>query len=158
MRATRPGLLAALVALAAGAVLGPPASAADAAPKCKPGYKLQKKKGKLTCVLQPKEPGPPKDAVTPSKIEVIVGKLRDDRFGATGYMEFSEPVTGTAYGHWIISNGVVRDRVSFELRNLKDTSSTPFGVVDREVHMSGRTLTAVLKIGTTRSNTVTLIQ
>jgi hypothetical protein len=139
-------------------VVAPSASAAGARPTCKPGYKVQRKRGVLKCVRKPKEPKLPKDAVTPSAITLVAGSLRDERFGATGYMEFAQSVTGTVYGHWVISNGVVRDRARFRLPNLADVTSVNFGATDVKVPMSGRTLTAVLVVGTVRSNRFTLAQ
>ena len=93
--------------------------------------------------------------MTPSSIELIVAKVENGRFGATGWMEFSQRVTGTAYGQWIISNGVTRERLPFRLRGLKDTDYTPFTIgYPIEVHVTGRTVTATLVIGRTRSNSI----
>jgi hypothetical protein len=92
----------------AGALAAGPAVAADAPARCRAGYQLRKKRGVRRCVRKPDEPKPPRDAVTPSSIELIVGTLKQDRFGATGFMRFPGPVTGTAYGEWVLSNGVTR--------------------------------------------------
>ncbi len=151
-RVARWSVVASLVAAAAMAS-GPAAFAADAKPRCRSGYKAQRKRGAWRCVLQPREPRPPRDAVVPSKIELIVAKVERGRFGATGYMEFSQRVTGTAYGQWIISNGVTRERLPFRLPGLTNTDYTPFTIgYPIAVHISGRTMTATLVIGGVRSN------
>lgn len=143
--------------LVAVAAAGPAAAVADAAPKkCRAGYKLQKKRGQLRCVKRPKEPEPKKDAVYPSSIELIVAKLERGRFGATGFMRFSGQVTGTAYGHWVFSNGIATVRHPFSLRVTR-TDYTPFTIGwPIETHINGRVVTATLVIGRTRSNTMTL--
>lgn len=145
------------LALVAGVAAGPATAGADAAPKkCRAGYKLQKKRGKLRCVKRPKEPETPKDAVYPSEIVLIVAKLEKGRFGATGYMRFSAPVTGTAYGHWVVSNGIASVKHPFRLR-ITNTDYTPFTIgYPIETQINGRTVTLTLVIGRTRSNTMTL--
>lgn len=153
-------LLIAALLVAATMASGPAAAAADAArPRCRAGYKVQRKRGVWRCVRRPREPRPPRDAVTPSSIELIVAKVEGGRFSATGYMEFSQKVTGTAYGHWLISNGVARERLPFRLGPLKDLDYTPFTIgYPIAVHISGRTVTATLVIGRTRSNSIVAMQ
>lgn len=152
-------LLIVALALVTGLASGPAVVAADAKPKCRSGYKAQRKRGVWRCVRRPKRPKPPKDAVYPSSIELLVGKVRSGRFGATGYMRFPERVTGTAYGQWVLSNGQVRQRLPFKLRSITDTDYTPFTIgYPIKVWITGRTLTATLVIGRTRSNTITLQQ
>lgn len=142
-------LIASLVVAAAVAAGGP--VAAEAKLKCKPGYKVQKKRGVSRCVRKP--------TVVPSSIVLVVGKLEKGRFGATGYMEFPEPVTGLAYGKWVFSNGIGREQARFDLGFLKNINYTPFTVgYPIEVGISGPTVTATLVIGGTRSNTITLKQ
>lgn len=151
----------ALVSLVLAAALAAgPAAAADAArPKCRPGYALRKKRGTYRCVRRPREPKPPKDAVYPSSIELIVASLKNDKFGATGFMRFSGPVTGTAYGSWIVSNGIARERFPFTLRGITRTDYTPFTVGwPIETAISGKSVTVTLEIGRIRSNAVTAKQ
>lgn len=148
--------------VAAALLAGPAtvAASADAArPKCRVGYELKKKRGRSRCVRRPREPKPPKDAVYPSSIELIVAKLANGRFGATGSMRFSQNVTGTAYGSWIVSNGIARERFPFALRNITDTDYTSFTIgYPIETAISGKRVTVTLVIGRTRSNTVTAKQ
>jgi hypothetical protein len=59
-----------------GLVTGPSAGAVSVAGRCREGYHLRKKRGVLRCVRRPDEPKPPRDAVTPSSIELIVGTLK----------------------------------------------------------------------------------
>lgn len=145
------------LALVTGAAAGPATAVADAAPKkCRGGYKLQKKRGKLRCVKRPKRPETPKDAVYPASIELIVAKLDKGKFSATGFMRFSSQVTGMAYGHWVFSNGIATVRHPFSLRVTR-TDYTPFTIGwPIETHINGRVVTATLVIGRTRSNTMTL--
>lgn len=146
-----------LVAVAVAA--GPAAVTAHARPRCRAGYKLQRKRGQYRCVKQPSRPRPPRDAVVPSSIELIVAKVEDGRFGATGSMEFAKPATGTAYGEWIVSNGVTRERFPFRLPGLANTTYTPFTIgYPIEVHITGRTITARLVIGRVSSNSVAALQ
>lgn len=151
-------LLASLViALAVGPVVA--VAGADAKPSCRSGYLPRRKRGVWRCVLQPRKPKPPRDAVYPSEIELIVGKIEKKKFNATGYMRFSKRVTGTAYGEWILSNGVARERLPFSLRNLKDLDYIPFTIgYPIPVHISGKSVTARLVIGRTSSNSIVLIQ
>lgn len=123
-----------LATLAAAALLAPPATAGAV------------------------ERDPPKDAVTPSSITIVAGKLRDSQFSATGYFEFASKVTGSVYGHWVISNGVYRERVPFTLRRLKKIDYTPWTTNPKKVPMKGKTLTATLVVGKVRSSAFTLLQ
>lgn len=150
-------VLALLVGLAAIPAVGTAGAAART--RCRAGYGLRKKRGVLRCVRRPKEPAPPRDAVTPSSIELIAGSLKQGRFGATGFMRFSGNVTGTAYGQWVISNGVARERFPFKLQHITDTDYTPFTIgYPIETHMRGRAVTATLVIGGVRSNSIALKQ
>lgn len=134
------------------------APAAAARPRCRAGYKLQRKRGVYRCVRQPREPRRA-DAVFPSTIELIVAKVENSLFGATGWMEFAKPATGTAYGEWVLSNGVARDRYPFKLTSLKSTTYTPFTIgYPFKVYISGRTVTARLVIGRVSSNSITVKQ
>jgi hypothetical protein len=134
---------------------GPAAAAAGARPRCRSGYKVQRKRGVYRCVRQPRKPRPPRDAVTPSSIVLTVAKLDDGQFGANGYLEFSQLVTGTAYGEWVLSNGVTRERLPFKLSSITNTDYTPFTIgYPLEVHISGKTVTATLVIGGVRSNSI----
>jgi hypothetical protein len=143
----------------AGALAAGPAVAADAPSRCRAGYQLRKKRGVRRCVRKPDEPKPPRDAVTPSSIELIVGTLKEDRFGATGFMRFAGPVTGTAYGEWVLSNGVTRERIPFKLPNIVETDYTPFTIgYPVKVFTRGRAVTARLVIGGVSSNRITLKQ
>jgi hypothetical protein len=143
----------------AGALAAGPAVAADAPARCRAGYQLRKKRGVRRCVRKPDEPKPPRDAVTPSSIELIVGTLKQDRFGATGFMRFPGPVTGTAYGEWVLSNGVTRERIPFKLPNITETDYTPFTIgYPVKVFTRGRAVTARLVIGGVSSNRITLKQ
>lgn len=147
------------IAVALGLASGPAVAAADAKPRCRAGYKPQKKRGVLRCVLKPKEPERPRDAVTPSSIELLVGTLKNQEFGATGFMRFAKPVTGTAYGQWVLSNGVTRERVPFKLRSITNTDYTPFTIgYPIKVFSSGRAVTARLVINGVSSNRITLKQ
>ncbi len=149
------GSLVASLVVAVVIASGPAAVATAAKPRCRAGYKAQRKRGVYRCVRQPREPRPPRDAVVPSKIELIVAKVERGRFGATGYMEFAQRVTGTAYGQWIISNGVTRERLPFRLPGLEETDYTPFTIgYPIAVHITGRTMTATLVIGRARSNSI----
>ncbi|MDO8209103.1 hypothetical protein [Conexibacter sp. CPCC 206217] len=147
--------LAVLICVASAPAVG----VADAKPRCRAGYQLKKKRGVLRCVRKPTEPKPPRDAVVPSSIELLVGTLKDGQFGATGYMRFAERVTGTAYGEWVLTNGVARERVPFKLRYITDTDYTPFTIgYPIAVFIRGRAVTATLVIGGVRSNRITLKQ
>jgi hypothetical protein len=138
---------------------GPAAIVAEAKPSCRAGYKLQRKRGVYRCVRQPTKPRPPADAVVPSSIVLTVAKLENGGFGATGYMEFPKLVTGTAYGEWVLSNGVARERAPFRLSSITNTDYTPFTIgYPIEVHISGRTVSATLVIGRVRSNSITVKQ
>ncbi|MDO8188650.1 hypothetical protein Q5424_16680 [Conexibacter sp. JD483] len=147
---TRPLVSLVLAALLAAGAAG----AADAArPKCRAGYELKKKRGAYRCVRRPKQPKPPRDAVYPSSIELIVATLKERRFGATGFMRFSAPVTGTAYGSWIVSNGITRERFPFTLRHITRTDYMPFTIgYPIETAISGKAVTVTLEIGRVRSN------
>lgn len=146
-------LLIASLVVAAAMTPGPAVAAAGAKPRCRSGYKVQRKRGVYRCVRQPRKPRPPADAVIPSSIVLTVAKLEDGQFGATGYMEFPKLVTGTAYGEWVLSNGVTRERLPFRLSSITNTDYTPFTIgYPLEVHISGRTVTATLVIGRVRSN------
>jgi hypothetical protein len=150
--------LASLV-VAAVVASGPTTVVVAARPRCRAGYKLQRKRGVYRCVRQPRAPRPPRDAVVPSSIELVVAKVEHGRFGATGYMEFPKRVTGTAYGQWVISNGVARERLPFRLPAITNTDYTPFTIgYPIEVHISGRTVTATLVIGRVRSNSLAVKQ
>jgi hypothetical protein len=152
-------LLIASLAVAVAMASGPAVATAEAKPRCRAGYKAQRKRGVYRCVRQPRKPRPPADAVVPSSIVLLVAKLEDDRFGATGYMEFAKPVTGTAYGEWVLSNGVARERFPFRLPSITDTDYTPFTIgYPFEVHISGRAVTATLVIGRVRSNSIAVKQ
>lgn len=152
-------LLIASLVVAVVLASGPAVASAEAKPRCRSGYKAQRKRGVYRCVLQPRKPRPPRDAVTPSSIVLIVAKLEDRKFGATGYMEFAKPVTGGAYGEWVLSNGVTRERFPFKLSPITNTDYTPFTIgYPFEVHISGKSMTATLVIGRVRSNSIALKQ
>lgn len=144
-----PLLIASLVV--ATAMAGPVAVTAEAKPRCRPGYKVQVKRGVRRCVRKP--------TLVPSSIVLIVGKLEDGRFGATGYMEFPKTVTGLIYGKWVFRNGIGRETARFDLGYFKRINYTPFTTgYPIKVGISGPTVTATLVIGGTRSNAITLRQ
>lgn len=145
-----------LVGAASGPVLAT-AAAADTK-KCRSGYHLRTKRGVKRCVRRPKQPERPRDAVTPASIELIVATLKQGGFGATGFMRFAGVVDGTAYGEWILSNGVARERFPFRLR-VSRTDYTPFTIgYPLKAFTSGKTVTARLVIGKVSSNSVTVKQ
>ncbi len=144
--------LATALTLAVAGLAGPGASVAGAAtkPTCKPEQKAQKRDGRWKCVKR-------KDAVQPHEITLVAGTLKDGAFGATGYMRFPKPVTGTAYGYWQVSNGLGRHRVAFTFKNLKKTQYTPFTVGKLiPVPLNGRSMSLQLVIGKTKSNVYAL--
>lgn len=158
VRRTALGLVALAVAVSLGSGLVTGAAAA-ARPRCRAGYHLKKKRGVLRCVRRPEQPRRPRDAVTPSEIVLLVGTLKGGEFGATGYMRFAKLVTGTAYGEWVLSNGVTRERAPFKLRDITNTDYTPFTIgYPIAVFSRGKTVTARLVINGVSSNSIALKQ
>lgn len=137
-----------LLTLAAALLLVGPASAPAAAKKCKSGY--EKKGGK--CVRKPL-------LIKPSKLQLVVGKLRDGRLGATGYAEFPKTSRKAALkGYWHISNGVGYERLKVEWSVAKGATYTNFTDTDRKVGLTGPEMTVTLVIQGVRSNNQPLIK
>lgn len=131
----------------ASGMIAQPASAAKKK-KCKKGYQRVGKKCKRKPFI-----------ITPAKLVIVAGKLREGMFSATGYAEFPPtPRAGVLKGHFHLSNGLGFERVKFELNVAKGLNSTNWTTNPKRVGITGETVTATLVIQGTQSNAFTLIK
>ncbi len=138
-----------LTLIAALLIVGPAAAAnVGVAKKCKSGY--EKKNGK--CVRKPL-------VIKPTKVQLLVGKLRDGRFGATGYAEFPKTSRKAVLkGFWHISNGVGYERLKVSWDVAKGMLFTNFTDTNRKVGLTGPDMTVTLVIQGVQSNNQPLIK
>lgn len=127
--------------IAAATYVTDPAAAAKKK-KCKKGYQRVGKK----CKRKP-------FVIKPSSITLVVAKVRDGRFGATGYAYFPKtPRESVLRGYWHISNGVGYERLKVEWLVAKDATHTNFTDTNRKVGITGENMTATLVVQGVQSN------
>lgn len=145
MKFTRTALLTIVASVL---LVGPAAAPVGAAKKCKSGY--EKKNGK--CVRKP-------FVIKPTKVQLVVGKLRGGLFGATGYAEFPKtPRKAVLRGFWHISNGVGYERLKVEWEVAKGATYSNFTDTQRKVGLTGPDMTVTLVIQGVQSNNQPLIK
>lgn len=137
----------ACVAVSAVTIDATPAAAAKKK-KCKKGYKRVGKK----CKRNPQ-------VIKPTKIVLVVGKLRDGKFGATGYAEFPKTSRNAVLkGFWHISNGIGYERLKVSWNVAKGVTYSNFTDTERKVGLTGTDMTATLVIQGVQSNAQPLIK